>query len=263
MYPTDRSHVHPTKGPIPKERLDSLLVDKGLAPSRQKAQAMIMAGEVEVDGVKVTKPGQRVPVASLIRVASPRISYVSRGGLKLEAALDHFGIHVEGLVVLDVGASTGGFTHCLLERGAARVIALDVGHGQLHQRLRQDPRVTVMERCNVRHLAPEDLDQRPDMATIDVSFISLRIVLPAVARLVGTTTGRGILALVKPQFEVGRKEVGRRGVVTDPCLHARVLQEVSMTGEALGFSPSTPFACPILGPKGNREFFIWFRKTES
>lgn len=221
---------------------------------------MIMAGHVEVDGVMVTKAGQRVRDTAQISILSPRTPYVSRGGLKLEAALDHFRIQVSGLAVLDVGASTGGFTDCLLKRGARRVLAVDVGHGQLDLRLRRDPRVLVMERCNVRYLGPEDLEEIPDMATIDVSFISLRIVLPAVARLLGSERRGKILALVKPQFEVGRKEVGRGGVVRDPSLHRRVLEDMAAVGRSLGFLPCEPFPSPVLGPKGNQEFFLWLTK---
>lgn len=232
------------------------MVEKGLAESRQRAQALIMAGEVRVDGVVCTKAGQAVSRSAEIKVQSP-LPYVSRGGLKLEAALDHFQIQVEGLLVLDVGASTGGFTHCLLQRGVGKVIAVDVGHGQLDLKLRQDPRVVVLERCNIRYLSPEDLGELPHMATVDVSFISLRLVLPAVAGLLRDNR-LGILALVKPQFEVGKKHVGPGGVVRDKELHRRVLEEIANVGSSLGFEPSEPFPCPLLGPKGNQEFFIWF-----
>lgn len=239
-----------------RQRLDLLLVERGLAESRQKAQALIMAGEVLVDGVACTKAGRGVSTNAEIRVLGP-LPYVSRGGFKLEAALDHFHIQVEGRLVLDVGASTGGFTHCLLKRGARRVLAVDVGYGQLDLRLRQDPRVVVMERRNIRYLTPQDLEELPDMATVDVSFISLRLVLPAVAGLLGADR-LGILALVKPQFEVGKKDVGSGGVVTDKQLHKRVLEEIAGVGRCLGFEPSEPFPSPLLGPKGNQEFFIWF-----
>lgn len=239
-----------------RERLDLLLVERGLAESRQKAQALIMAGEVRVDGVVCTKAGRTVPTSAEIHLVSP-LPYVSRGGLKLEAALDHFQIRVDGLSVLDVGASTGGFTHCLLKRGARKVLAVDVGHGQLDPKLRQDPRVKVLERCNIRYLAPQDLGELPDMATVDVSFISLRLVLPAVAGLL-QSQAVGILALVKPQFEVGRRNVGPGGVVRDKELHERVLEDIAGVGRSLGFDPSAPFPSPLLGPKGNQEFFIWF-----
>lgn len=232
------------------------MVEKGLVESRQKAQALIMAGEVRVDGVVCTKASQAISQSAEIRVQSP-LPYVSRGGLKLEAALDHFQIQVEGLLVLDVGASTGGFTHCLLQRGARKVLAVDVGHGQLDLKLRRDPRVVVLERCNIRYLSPEDLEELPHMATVDVSFISLRLVLPAVAGLLRDNR-LGILALVKPQFEVGKKHVGPGGVVRDKELHSRVLEEIANVGSSLGFEPSAPFPCPLLGPKGNQEFFVWF-----
>lgn len=239
-----------------RERLDILLVERGLAESRQKAQALIMAGEVRVEGVVCTKAGKTVPASSHISLLGP-LPYVSRGGLKLEAALDHFKLQVNDRLVLDVGASTGGFTHCLLQRGARKVLAVDVGYGQLDFRLRQDPRVVLLERCNIRYLTPQDLEELPEMATVDVSFISLRLVLPAVAALL--KPGRlGILALVKPQFEVGKKDVGPKGVVRDKQLHKRVLEEIAAKGRSLGFEPSEPFASPILGPKGNQEFFIWF-----
>lgn len=191
-----------------------------------------------------------------IRLLRPRLPFVSRGGLKLEAALDGFRVDVEGRVALDVGASTGGFTDCLLQRGASRVIAVDVGYGQLHPKLRADPRVVVMERCNARYLEPEDLAETPDLATIDVSFISLRIILPVVVRLLAVP--KEVIALVKPQFEVGRTQVGKGGVVKDPSLHEQVLLRVSGLGKELGLQVSPPFPCPILGPKGNQEYFLRF-----
>jgi 23S rRNA (cytidine1920-2'-O)/16S rRNA (cytidine1409-2'-O)-methyltransferase len=243
-----------------KERVDRLLVEKGLAETRQKAQGLIMAGKVFVDGKRIDKAGHRVPVDATIKILDSSPKYVSRGGLKLEAALDHFGIKVEGRVVMDVGASTGGFTDCLLQRGAKKVLAVDVGWGQLHPKLRGDPRVEIMERCNVRYLRGEDLKERPQLATIDVSFISLRLVIPVVARVLAPGEGE-ILALVKPQFEVGRKEVGKGGVVREWHLHERVLEEVRELGISLGFEVSPPFPSPIKGPKGNQEYFLWFRET--
>jgi 23S rRNA (cytidine1920-2'-O)/16S rRNA (cytidine1409-2'-O)-methyltransferase len=261
-FPMESSPPIPPKSKASKqgrERLDILLVQRGLVESRQKAQALIMAGEVRVDGLVVTKAGQPVPAAAQIQISSP-LPYVSRGGLKLEAALDHFGIQVDGRTVMDVGASTGGFTDCLLKRGARRILAVDVGHGQLHPRLRQDPRVVVMEKTNIRYLNQEDLEEPPEMATVDVSFISLRLVIPAVARLLGGEI-LGILTLVKPQFEVGKKEVGRGGVVRERGLHERVLEEIAVVGGSMGFSPSAPFPSPVLGPKGNQEFFLWFTRA--
>ncbi len=244
-----------------RQRLDLLMVERGLAESRQKAQALIMAGQVLVEEVLCTKAGQQVQTQARIRVLH-QLPYVSRGGLKLEAALEHFGVQVEGLLVLDVGASTGGFTDCLLQRGARRVLAVDVGRGQLHPRLRQDPRVRVLERCNIRYLTPQELDELPDLATIDVSFISLRLVLPAMAGLLKAPEG-GILALVKPQFEVGKREVGPGGVVRDSQLHKRVLEEIAAQGRLLGFQASNPFPSPLLGPKGNQEFFLWFTRAKA
>lgn len=245
-----------------KERLDRLLVEKGLVETRQKAQALIMAGKVLVCGKKVEKAGQEVAIDATIEILESSSKYVSRGGLKLEAALDHFGIEVDGLVVMDVGASTGGFTDCLLQRGARKVIAVDVGWGQLHSKLRADPRVEVRERCNVRYLKPEDLGERPQLATLDVSFISLRLVIPVVSRVVLPGEGQ-ILALVKPQFEVGRAQVGKGGVVRDKALHEKVLEELTEMGISLGFRVSRPFPSPIKGPKGNQEYFLWFREPGS
>jgi 23S rRNA (cytidine1920-2'-O)/16S rRNA (cytidine1409-2'-O)-methyltransferase len=238
-----------------KDRVDRLLVTRGLVPSRERAQALLLAGAVEVDGMRVSKAGQLVSADAALRIVDSPLRYVSRGGLKLEAAIDHFGIPVAGRVAVDVGASTGGFTDCLLQRGARRVFAVDVGYGQLALHLRNDPRIVVMERCNVRYLAPEALDETPDLATIDVSFISLRIVLPAVVGLMAGVDME-IVALVKPQFEVGRKEVGKGGVVRAPALHERVLQEISSFGREMGLEVSAPFLSPIRGPKGNQEFFL-------
>lgn len=234
-----------------KERLDLLLVQRGLAESRERAQALIRAGQVLVDDEVADKPGRRVAAEATLRLRS-RLPYVSRGGLKLEAALDAFGLAVAGWVAADVGASTGGFTDCLLQRGAARVYAIDVGYGQLAWTLRQNPRVVVMERTNVRFL--ESLPEPVDLATVDVSFIGLELVLPIVC---GWLKPQGhIVALVKPQFEAGRKQVGKGGVVRDPAVHRQVLTR--LTGWALerglhvlGLIPS-----PISGPKGNVEFLL-------
>jgi len=241
-----------------KERLDRLLVLRGLAETRERARALIMAGAVEVEGKPADKPGRTYPLAASITVREDPNPYVSRGGLKLEGALEHFRVDVMGRVAVDVGSSTGGFTDCLLQRGALQVYAVDVGYGQLHYRLRRDPRVRIMERVNIRYLDPNRLDPVPDLATVDVSFISLRIVLPVVERLLGPP--KEILALVKPQFEVGPKEVGKGGVVRDPRLHQRVLEEISGVGRELGLGVAAPFASPILGAKGNQEFFLHFRE---
>jgi len=234
-----------------KKRLDVLLVERGLAETRARAQALILAGEVQVEGRVVDKAGAMVPEEAEITVA-PALPYVSRGGLKLEGALGAFGIDVRGKVVADVGASTGGFTDCLLRRGAARVYAIDVGYGQLAWSLRQDPRVVVMERTNVRYLAA--LPEPIDLVTIDVSFISLSLVLPVVARWL-RETGE-IVALVKPQFEVGKGEVGRGGVVRRPEQHRSVLERVAGWARELGLRFDGVIPSPVLGPAGNREFLV-------
>jgi 23S rRNA (cytidine1920-2'-O)/16S rRNA (cytidine1409-2'-O)-methyltransferase len=241
-----------------KARLDLLLVERGLAESREKARAMIMAGEVEVDGRRIDKPGHAVSCSSVIVVRKAYPPYVSRGGLKLEAALANFSVDVNGMVILDVGASTGGFTDCLLQRGAREVIAVDVGYGQLHWKLRQDPRVKLLEKTNIRMLRPEDLPGEVDGAVIDVSFISLELVLPPVSALV--KRGGFILALIKPQFEAGRGQVGKGGVVRDPAVHERVIEKVRGASRRLGWTVEGHMDSPILGPKGNREFFTYLRR---
>jgi 23S rRNA (cytidine1920-2'-O)/16S rRNA (cytidine1409-2'-O)-methyltransferase len=233
-----------------RKRLDVLLVERGLAETRAQAQALVMAGLVPGHA----KPGEQVDEAAALDVERP-LPYVSRGGQKLEHALDVFGIDVTALDCLDVGASTGGFTDCLLQRGAARVIALDVGRGQLHPKLRDDPRVTVLERVNVRRLA--ELPFAPELVTCDVSFISLRVALPPALAL--ARTGWTALALVKPQFEAGRAEVGKGGVVRDPAVWRRVLQEVSEASLAWDAEPVGVADSGLPGPKGNREFFLYLR----
>jgi 23S rRNA (cytidine1920-2'-O)/16S rRNA (cytidine1409-2'-O)-methyltransferase len=240
-----------------KTRLDRLLVLRGLASTREKAQAMILAGSVAVDGRRVDKAGAPVAEDAEVEVAGPPHPYVSRGGVKLAAALDAFGLDPAGRVCLDVGASTGGFTDCLLQRGAARVYAVDVGHGQLDARLRADPRVVVREKVNARALAREDVPEPVRLAAIDVSFISLRLVLPAVAPLV--EPGGAIVALVKPQFEAGRGEVPRGGVVRDEKVRRRVVDEVAAAGRALGLEVSGSIPSPIRGARGNEEFLLGFR----
>lgn len=238
-----------------KERLDKLLVDRGLAESRQKAQAFILAGRVFVNGQRVDKPGKTVEQDSHIEVRLSRRPYVSRGGLKLEGAIDALGLSVEGAICLDVGSSTGGFTDCLLRHGAARVYALDVGKGQLHWRLRSDPRVVVIEGVNARRLAPSDFPTKFNLVTVDVSFISLTKVLPAFVPLL--ETGGMILALVKPQFEVGRGEVGRGGVVRDPEKHHRVVERIrSFAVRSLHLSVKGVIESPVAGAEGNKEFFL-------
>jgi 23S rRNA (cytidine1920-2'-O)/16S rRNA (cytidine1409-2'-O)-methyltransferase len=239
-------------------RLDRLLLERGLVDSRERARRLIMAGLVLVDDRPVTKPGTALPGDAAIRLRTPESRYVSRGGEKLAGALDAFGLDVQGLVALDVGASTGGFTDCLLQRGARRVIAVDVGYGQLAWQLRQDPRVTVIERTNARTLTPTVLPDTPDLAVVDVSFISLRLVLPAVLACLcrpGT-----IVALVKPQFEVGRDHVGKGGVVRDPTLRAAAVTSVRNAAEALGLQVRGEADSILPGPKGNREVFLWLTR---
>ncbi len=237
-----------------KERLDQLLVARGLAESRAKAQALIRAGRVLVDGQLVDKPAAPVPPDAEVRVkAGPR--YVSRGGEKLAGALKALGVSPAGKVCLDVGASTGGFTDCLLQAGARRVYALDVGKGLLHWKLRRDPRVVVREGINARHLRFQDIGEQVDLVTVDVSFISLRLVLPPVGRVL-KPTGE-VVALVKPQFEAGREKVGRGGVVRDPEVHREVLTGLVRFVEGeLGWSVVGAVRSPLLGPAGNVEFFL-------
>lgn len=243
-----------------KERLDRILVSRGLADSRESAQAMILAGSIEVNGMRVDKAGKSIPMNASISVIGSPSPYVSRGGLKLESALEHYQVSVAGRVALDVGSSTGGFTDCLLQRGVSRVFAVDVGYGLLDMKIRRDPRVVPFERRNIRYLKAIDLDATPDLATIDVSFISLRLVLPVVAEVVCET--KEIIALVKPQFEVGKAEVGKGGIVKDPSLHDRVLDDVARFGVSLGLRvEGAPFASPIKGAKGNQEYFLHFLKA--
>jgi 23S rRNA (cytidine1920-2'-O)/16S rRNA (cytidine1409-2'-O)-methyltransferase len=237
-----------------KQRLDRLLVERGIVPSRQRAQAMIMAGKVLVNNRPVDKAGFFVGQNDDIELKGKDIPYVSRGGLKLEGALQSLKVNPDGLVCLDVGASTGGFTDCLLQNGAARVYAVDVGYGQLAWKLRQDPRVEVIERTNIRHMQPEVIGEPVDLSTIDVSFISLKIVVPAVAAFIKSDAR--ILALIKPQFEVGKDQVGKGGVVRDANLHTSVIQSLSEFFVELGFLSEKVIPSPILGPKGNQEFFI-------
>jgi 23S rRNA (cytidine1920-2'-O)/16S rRNA (cytidine1409-2'-O)-methyltransferase len=241
-----------------KIRLDQLLVQRGMAESREKAKALIMAGAVDVDGTRVDKPGQTVPDSasvSLIKKASP---YVGRGGLKIEAAIKHFPVNIKDKVILDVGASTGGFTDCLLQHGAGKVIAIDVGYGQLAWKLRQDPRVEVLERTNIRHLKPGDIKEAINAAVIDVSFISLRLVVPPVSDLL--LSHAFIIALIKPQFEVGKGKVGKGGVVRDPDLHRDVIQGLADFFRDSGWSVEGHIPSPILGPKGNREFLMYLTR---
>jgi len=241
-----------------KQRLDRLLVERGVAQSRQRAQAMIMAGKILVNShQRVDKAGFMVSQDDAIELIGQDIPYVSRGGLKLEGALQALELNLDGLICLDVGASTGGFTDCLLQNGAARVYAVDVGYGQLAWKLRQDPRVVVIERTNIRHMPADAVADPIDLSTIDVSFISLKIVVPAVRKFL--KDGARILALIKPQFEVGKTQVGKGGVVRDSTLHNRVIQSLSDFFVESDFACETVIPSPILGPKGNREFFILLR----
>jgi 23S rRNA (cytidine1920-2'-O)/16S rRNA (cytidine1409-2'-O)-methyltransferase len=235
-----------------KARLDALMVERGLAESRSLAQRLIMAGVVRVDGQVALKPGKEIDRQAAIEV-DPGPRFVSRGGDKLEAALDTFGLLVEGRICADVGASTGGFTDCLLKHGASRVYAIDVGHGILHWSLRQDQRVVVLESTNARYL--ETLPELVSWVTMDASFISLRLLLPVAVRWL--EPGGGIVALVKPQFEAGREAVGRGGVVRDAGIHRRVLEDVLAALGPIGLAPRGLIRSPLLGPKGNVEFLLW------
>ena len=239
---------------VKKQRLDLLLVDKGLAASRQRARALILAGKILVNKLPAAKAGTLISEADNIELKGGDIPYVSRGGLKLEGALNELGLNIDGSTCLDVGASTGGFTDCLLQNGAARVYAVDVGYGQLAWKLRQDPRVVTIERTNIRHMPFETIPEAIDIATIDASFISLKIVVPPVAAFLKETGF--ILALIKPQFEVGKDQVGKGGVVRDPKLHDRVIEDLSSFFSETGFGCKNVLPSPLLGPKGNREFFI-------
>ena len=239
----------------PKVRLDQLLVDRGLSESREKAKALILAGAVSVEGQKSDKPGHAVAAEARIQIAE-RIPYVSRGGYKLAAALDHFKIDVHGRQCIDVGASTGGFTDCLLQRGAREVYAVDVGHGQLDWKLRNDPRVHAREGVNARHLEPTDFPHLFDLAVCDASFISATMLVPAIARVLDKSGE--MVVLVKPQFEAGRGEVGKGGIVRDREVHRAACERVRMAVEALGYRTEI-IDSPILGAEGNREFLLHAR----
>jgi 23S rRNA (cytidine1920-2'-O)/16S rRNA (cytidine1409-2'-O)-methyltransferase len=237
-----------------KQRMDLLLLERGLAESREKAQAMILAGEVLADEQKVDKPGHRVPADAAIRLLGVAPKFVSRGGQKLEAALDGFGIDVSGRICADIGASTGGFTDCLLQRGARKVYAVDVGAGQLHWNIRQDKRVVVRERVNARYLTREILPEPLDFACCDVSFISVTLIVPALTPFLRPEGD--LVVLVKPQFEVGKGQVGKGGIVRDPALHREAVEKVRASLEQAGFAHSAERESPILGAEGNREFLL-------
>jgi 23S rRNA (cytidine1920-2'-O)/16S rRNA (cytidine1409-2'-O)-methyltransferase len=243
-----------------KARLDVWLVDHGLAESRQKAQALVMAGRVRVGGHPARKAGETVPADACIEVL-PGPEHVGRGALKLAGALDAFGLDPAGRTAVDVGASTGGFTEILLARGAARVYAVDVGRGQLHERLRTDPRVVVRDQVNARALTPEEVPEPCALATVDVSFISVLKVLPALSGVLAP--GADVVVLVKPQFEVGKGQVGRGGLVTDPELHRSCLQAVAGQAQAIGYGVRGACASPITGAEGNREFFLHLAAGEA
>ena len=236
-------------------RLDERLVEDGLAPSRSQAQSLIRAGRVLVDDGPVDKPGTLISNVAQVRLRAGTRRFASRGGEKLAGALEDFGVDPRGRVCLDLGASTGGFTDCLLKAGAAHVTAVDVGYGQLDLRLRNDPRVTVMDRTNARELRAADLEPLPDLVTMDLSFISVRRVLPTLARELPTCE---LLVLVKPQFEVGRGQVGKGGVVRDPAQRAAAAAEVTRCAEELGWRAAGERESRLAGPKGNREIFVWF-----
>lgn len=243
-----------------KERLDVLLVSRGLASSREKAKAVIMAGQVYVKGQKEDKAGSMFDAEAEIEVRGNTLKYVSRGGLKLEKAMERFGVEIEGKVCMDVGSSTGGFTDCMLQNGAVKVYSVDVGHGQLDWKLRNDPRVVCMEKTNIRYVTQEDIEEAPEFASIDVSFISLTKVLGPVRELL-TPEGE-IVSLIKPQFEAGREKVGKKGVVRDPQVHEEVINKVTAFAHSLGFETKALEYSPIKGPEGNIEYLLWMKKQE-
>ena len=243
-----------------KERLDKLLVDRGIVQSRARARTMILAGDVAVDGKRIDKPGIQIDVEARLQLRGGDSSYVSRGGDKLEGALRAFAVDPRGMVVMDVGASTGGFTDCVLQKGAEKVYTVDVGYGQLAWRLRKDPRVVNLERRNIRYLRREEVKEEMDLVLIDTSFISIEKFLPNL--LAFLKRGGAILGLIKPQFEVGRGEVGKGGVVRDEALHKRVIDRISDFSRGLGLKVLGVTESPLLGPKGNKEFFIYLKKED-
>ena len=243
-----------------KQRLDVLLVEKGLAPSREKAKAIIMAGIVYVDGNKEDKAGTTFPENAVIEVKGKTLPYVSRGGLKLEKAMQKFPITLSGKVCMDVGSSTGGFTDCMLQNGATKVYALDVGHGQLAWKLRNDERVVCMEKTNIRYVVPEDIDELAAFSSIDVSFISLTKVLLPVKNLL-TEDGQ-VVCLIKPQFEAGREKVGKKGVVRDRAVHEEVIRMVMDYASSIDFYPLALDFSPVKGPEGNIEYLLFLSKNK-
>ena len=243
-----------------KQRLDVLLVEKGLAPSREKAKAIIMAGIVYVDGNKEDKAGTTFPVNAVIEIKGKTLPYVSRGGLKLEKAMQKFPITLSGKVCMDVGSSTGGFTDCMLQNGATKVYAIDVGQGQLAWKLRNDERVVCMEKTNIRYVVPEDIDELAAFSSIDVSFISLTKVLLPVKNLL-TEDGQ-VVCLIKPQFEAGREKVGKKGVVRDRAVHEEVIRMVMDYASSIDFYPLALDFSPVKGPEGNIEYLLFLSKNK-
>ena len=243
-----------------KVRLDALLVDKGLAQSRERAKALIMAGQVYIDNQKCDKAGQQIDESVVPEVRGETLKYVSRGGLKLEKAMAEFNISLENKVAMDIGASTGGFTDCMLQNGAKKVFAVDVGYGQFAWKLRSDERVVNMERTNIRYVTPEDIGEELDFASIDVSFISLRLVLPVAKNLLNENGE--IVALIKPQFEAGREQVGKKGVVRDIKVHYEVIKNVLDFARSIDLHVAGLSFSPIKGPEGNIEYLAYLKKSE-
>lgn len=243
-----------------KERLDVILVEQGHFQSRERAKSAIMAGTVLVEGQKQDKAGTMVAPDANITLLGSDIPYVSRGGLKLEKAIKEFALELSGKTAMDIGASTGGFTDCMLQNGATLVYAVDVGYGQLDWKLRSDPKVVVMERTNIRHIDVQAIDPKPDFASIDVSFISLKLIFPVLKELLAP--GSSFIALIKPQFEAGRENVGKKGVVKDPAIHKRVINEVWDNAVAHGFSVQGLTYSPIKGPEGNIEYLLYCLKSD-
>lgn len=241
-----------------KERLDAAIVARGLVSGRDRAKGIIMAGQVYVDGQKADKPGQQVDESSKIEVRGETLPFVSRGGLKLQKAMETFGLTLDGFVCADIGASTGGFTDCMLQKGAAKVYAVDVGYGQLAWKLRCDPRVVNLERTNIRYVTGEQIPEELDFLSVDVSFISLKLVLPVVYRLLKDNCKA--VCLVKPQFEAGREKVGKKGVVRDPAVHEEVICRVAEAARELGFAPLGLTWSPVKGPEGNIEYLLLLQK---
>ncbi|MBR6281497.1 MAG: TlyA family RNA methyltransferase, partial [Lachnospiraceae bacterium] len=238
-----------------------LLLEKGLAPSREKAKTMIMAGQVFVDNQREDKAGTNVPVDANIEIHGETLKYVSRGGLKLEKAMNSFPITLDGTICMDIGASTGGFTDCMLQNGAAKVFSVDVGYGQFAWKLRQDPRVVCMEKTNIRYVTPEDIGEALDFASVDVSFISLTKVLPPARELL--KDGAEMVCLIKPQFEAGREKVGKKGVVRDPKVHEEVIEKIVLFASTNGFEVLGLDYSPVKGPEGNIEYLVHIKKVDN